>query len=185
MRVLLDTNALIYLLDRRAPQHIQDRLKGLLQDVEKVRGQVVIPTLVIAEYLIHAGAAGQVLLASLLGSRFVLVAPFDHVAAEECAAMQVAANGTGDKRHPVGRNVVWQKVKVDRQVVAIAKARGASIVADDRDIHAIAKDWGVAVKTVASLQLPDWAKQLHLVGVPPPTTDKQKPASPEGAGRTA
>lgn len=185
MRVLLDTNALIYLLDRRAPQHIQDRLKGLLQDVERTRGQVVIPTLVVAEYLVNAGAAGKALLASLLNNRYVLVASFDHMAAEECAAMQIAANGTGNKRHPLGRDVAWQKVKVDRQVVAIAKSRGASIVADDGDIHTIAKDWGVEAMVVASLPLPDWARQLHLVGVPTSTTDKQKPSSPEGAGRTA
>ena len=185
MRVLLDTNALIYLLDRRAPQHIQDRLKGLLQEVDKARGQVIIPTLVVSEYLVLAGTAGKALLDSLLTNRYVFVAPFDHMAAEECAAMQVAANLTGNKRHPLGREVVWQKVKVDRQIAAIAKVRGASIVADDNDIHAIAKNWGLVVKSVASLPLPEWAKQLHLVGVSPPTTEKQKPAKPSGAGKTA
>lgn len=174
MRVLLDTNALIYLLDRRAPLPIQNRLKGLLQQVDKASGQVVIPTPVISEYLVNAGPAGKALLAALLGSRNVHVAAFDHVAAEECAAMQVAANGTGNKRHPLGRDVVWQKVKVDRQIVAIAKSRAASIVADDGDIHAIATAWGVAVTAVGSLPLPEWAKQLHLVGMPPPT-DKLKP----------
>ena len=136
MRVLLDTNGLIYLLDRRAPQHIQDRLKGLLQEVEKARGQVVIPTLVVSEYLVNAGQAGKALLASLLSSRYVLVAPFDHLAAEECAVMQAAANTTGNKRHPLGRDVAWQKVKVDRQIVAIAQTRSASIVADESDVLA-------------------------------------------------
>lgn len=181
MRVLLDTNGLIYLLDRRAPQHIQDRLKGLLQEVEKARGQVVIPTLVVSEYLVNAGQAGKALLASLLSSRYVLVAPFDHLAAEECAVMQAAANTTGNKRHPLGRDVAWQKVKVDRQIVAIAKTRSASIVADDSDVLAIANAWGVRASTVASLPLPDWAKQLHLVGVPTPPADKLKPGSAAGS----
>lgn len=177
MRVLLDTNALIYLLDKRAQQHIQDRLKGQLEEVEKTRGQVVIPAPVIAEYLVNAGAAGKALLAALLRSRYVEVAPFDHVAAEECAAMQIAACATGNKRHPLGRDVAWQKVKVDRQLVAIAKVKGASIVADDGDVQAIAKAWGVRVQSVASLPLPDWAKQLHLAGVPPPPLPQQAPVS--------
>lgn len=182
MRVLLDTNAVIYLLDKRSPQHIQDRLKGLLKEVEKARGQLAIPSLVIAEYLVNAGPAGKELLAALLNSRFVLVAPFDHVAAEECAEMHMAAEGAGNKRHPLERGTAWQKVKVDRQIVAIAKVRGASIVTDDGDIHAIAGAWGVPVEAVASLPLPDWAKQLHLVGVPPPVTDKQAAAgSSKGA----
>ena len=58
MRVLLDTNALIYLLDKRASQHIQDRLKGMLEDVEKSKGQVIIPAPVIAEYLVNFESGG-------------------------------------------------------------------------------------------------------------------------------
>ena len=121
MRVLVDTNALIYLLDKRSPRNIQDRLKGLIEDIDKTRGQLIIPTLVVTEYLVGAGSAGKALLDALMSSRFVLVAPFDHVAAEECAAMQAIANATGNKRHPLGRNTAWQKVKVDRQIVASSR----------------------------------------------------------------
>jgi predicted nucleic acid-binding protein len=167
MRVLLDTNALIYLLDKRASQHIQDRLKGMIQDVDKSKGQVIIPAPVIAEYLVNAGLTGQTLLTALLQSRFVTVAPFDHVAAEECAAMQRTANATGNKRHPLPKDAAWQKVKVDRQIVAIAKVRATRIVADDGDIHALAHAEKFPVQTVASLPLPAWAQQMHLVGVQP------------------
>lgn len=169
MRVLVDTNALIYLLDKRSPRNIQDRLKGLIEDIDKTRGQLIIPTLVVTEYLVGAGSAGKALLDALMSSRFVLVAPFDHVAAEECAAMQAIANATGNKRHPLGRNTAWQKVKVDRQIVAIAKVRNASVIADDEDVCKLAKDLGIPVATVSELPLPEWAKQLHLVGVPPPS----------------
>lgn len=167
MRVLLDTNALIYLLDKRAPQHIQDRLKGLLEDVDKSKGQVIIPTPVIAEYLVNCESAGRALLDSLLQNRFVTIAPFDHLAAEECAVMQRTASATGNKRHPLPKDAGWQKVKVDRQIVAIAKVRATRIVADDGDIHALAAAEKVPAQTVESLPLPVWAQQMHLVGVLP------------------
>lgn len=165
MRVLLDTNALIYLLDKRTPAHVKDRLKGLVQDVEKARGQLVIPTLVVSEYLVNAGPSGKVLLEALMNSRFIEVAPFDHVAAEECALMHIAAVAAGNKRHPLGRGVAWQKVKIDRQIVAIAKAKRASIVANDSDVIAIATAWGVRVSEVESLPIPAWAMQLKLEGM--------------------
>lgn len=174
MRVLLDTNALIYLLDKRAPQHIQDRLKGLLQDVEKSKGQLVIPAPVIAEYLVNAEAGGAELLTRLLQSRFVSIAPFDHVAAEECAAMQRIANATGNKRHPLPKDATWQKVKVDRQIVAIAKVRATRIVADDGDIHALANAESFPVHTVGSLPLPVWAQQMQLVGLPTAPQPKRR-----------
>lgn len=167
VRVLLDTNAVIYLLDKRAPQHVQDRLKGLLKEVEEARGEIVIPAPVIAEYLVHAGQAGKSLLDTFLRSRFVRVAPFDHLAAEECAAMHRAANAKGDKRHPLRRDTAWQKVKVDRQLVAIAKVRATRIVTDDDDIVSIAKAEGFPVQKVASLPLPSWAQQIPLEGIPP------------------
>ena len=165
MRVLLDTNVLIHLLDKRAPKDIQDRLKGLLEDVENARGRVIIPALVVAEYLIKAEAAGKALLDALLRSRFVEIAPFDHVAAVECAAMQEAASATGNKRAPLGRDIAWQKVKVDRQIVAIAKVRADRIVADDKEIHELAAAASITVQRVSDLPLPVWAQQLGIEGV--------------------
>lgn len=183
MRVLLDTNALIYLLDKRTPSHVQDRLKGLIQDVEKARGQLVIPTLVVSEYLVNAGPSGRALLAALMNSRFIDVAPFDHVAAEECALMHIAAVAAGNKRHPLGREVAWQKVKIDRQIVAIAKARRASIVANDVDVIAIATACGVRVSQVESLPIPAWALQLKLEGMLAPGQHTQGQTPPSRAGR--
>ncbi|WP_427999953.1 type II toxin-antitoxin system VapC family toxin [Acidovorax sp.] len=184
MRVLLDTNALIHLLDQRAPQSIQDRLKGLLQDIEKSRGQVVIPAPVVAEYLVNAGTAGKALLSALLQSKYVTIAPFDHLAAEECAAMHVAAKTRGHKRHPLPKDADWQKVKVDRQIVAIAKVRATRIVADDKDIHALAAAESFPVQTVGSLPLPGWAQQMNLEGVQP-TSQQSIPSRTAARGLTS
>ena len=167
MRVALDTNALFYLLDNRTPRELQDRLNGLLEEIGRAKGKVVIPTPVLSEYLVNAGQARTALLDAFVKDRYVEVAPFDHVAAEECAALHRTAFATGDKRYPLRRATAWQKVKVDRQIVAIAKVRGTRIVADDDDVRAIATAANFPVQKVASLPLPEWAKQLYIVDVPP------------------
>ena len=92
--------------------------------------------------------------------------PFDHIAAVECALMQVAASATGNKRSPLAPDAIWQKVKVDRQIVAIAKARGARIISDDKDIHSLGAGVAVLVQRCAELPLPPWARQLHIPEVP-------------------
>jgi len=167
MKVLLDTNALIYLLDPRTPKDIQARLVGLVQEVESARGEIILPAQVIAEYLTKAGGAGEKLLDTFLRSKWVVVAPFDHVAAVECAAINARAIYSGNKRAPLGRSTAWQKVKVDRQIVAIAKVRRARIIADDQDIIDLANDANLAVQRVASLPIPEGARQLLLEPLEP------------------
>lgn len=166
MRVLLDTNALIHLIDKRAVADIRDRLIGLLDDVQSAKGEVIICAQVVAEYLSHAGAAGAPILDVFLKTRSIRVTPFDHMAAVECALMQATASATGNKRSPLAPDAIWQKVKVDRQIVAIAKARGARIISDDKDIHGLSAGVRVPVQRCAELPLPPWAQQLHIPEVP-------------------
>lgn len=167
MTDLLDSNALIYLLDPRTPPRLKDRLEGLLQEVEKARGQVIIPTSVVTEYLSGAGPAGLPIFERLSASRAVQIAAFDYIASIECAAMQAFANDAGDKRYPLGREALWQKVKIDRQIVAIAKTRAARIVSDDDDIYKLAKAASIECVRVMELPLPDWAQQLQIAGLQP------------------
>ena len=175
MRAVLDTNALIFLLDSRTPPDTRDRLKGLLEDVTQARGRIILPTPVITEYLVHAGEAGRALLDALRSSKFVEVCAFDHVAADECAAMHRTGIAQGNKRHPLQRGTAWQKVKIDRQIVAIARVRGTLLISDDSDIHAIAGELRFPVQTVASLRLPGWAQQMTLEDVPVPVMQAPRP----------
>lgn len=60
----------------------------------------------------------------------------------------------GDKRS--GSEAAWQKVKVDRQVIAVARVEGATnIYADDRDLAAFAKRLGMEVFSTWDLPLPE------------------------------
>lgn len=163
MKVLIDTNALIKLLDPRTAIEVSVRLKGLLEDIDRTNGQLFIPVQVVGEYISGADQAGQEVLAKLLGNRRIKVASFDHVAAVECAMMDKTANASGHKRAPLTRDVSWQKVKVDRQIVAIARVlRVDRIISTDGDISRIAKAVGIPCAAVEDLPIPAWAAQVHI-----------------------
>jgi predicted nucleic acid-binding protein len=163
MRVLIDTNALINLLDPRTPKKLADRMKGLLEDIDRTNGKLIIPAQVVGEYISGAGPAGQTILTGLLKNRRIEVASFDHVAATECALMEKAAHATGNKRAPLARDAIWQKVKVDRQIVAIAKVHMVDlIVSTDGDIPKLADAVQIRCLAVKDIPLPEWAKQVLI-----------------------
>ena len=163
MKVLIDTNALIKLLDPRIAVEVSARLKGLLEDIDRTNGQLIIPVQVVGEYTSGADQAGQEVLAKLLGNRRIKVANFDHVAAVECAMMDKTAIASGNKRAPLTREVSWQKVKVDRQIVAIARVLKVDrIISTDGDIPKIAEAVGMPCIAVEDLPLPAWAAQVHI-----------------------
>lgn len=170
MTVVLDNNALVYLLNPKAKQPVRARLNGLLKQVEEEGGRVLIPTPVLAEYLSHVPEveSRRRLMSSFRNSRFVAVVAFDELAAEECALLDSRARASGDKRVPLAPSTPWQAVKVDRQIVAIAKARGASIVSGDGDVLKVAAWAGVKARKVEELPIPESDKQLALDGVLPP-----------------
>lgn len=176
MRVLIDTNALIRFLDPRTPKAIQARLQGLLEEIERTSGLLIIPVQVVGEYTSGADEAGQEVLAKLLANRRIKVANFDHVAAVECAMMDKTAKATGNKRAPLSRDVSWQKVKVDRQIVAIARVMGVDrIVSVDGDIPKIAQAMGVPCIAIEDLPLPAWAAQVHIDEILPPSVIPLQP----------
>ncbi|RYH34532.1 MAG: PIN domain-containing protein [Alcaligenaceae bacterium] len=174
MKVLVESNALIDLLDPRTPKSRSDRMKGLLQDIDKTNGTLVIPAQVVGEYIAGAGPAGQAILAGLLRNRRIEVVSFDHVAATECALMDRAAHATGNKRAPLGREALWQKVKVDRQIVALARVHAVDlIVSSDEDILKIAKAVDIRCTAVKNLPLPGWAQQVHIDEIAEPARPRQ------------
>ena len=98
------------------------KAKGLLAQVDKSRGKVIIPTPAIAEYLVNAEQAGLAMLEALQKKSSVAVADFDLAPAYEASLIDAAALGRKNKRD--GSSDAWQKIKVDRQIVAIAKSNG-------------------------------------------------------------
>ena len=175
MNVVLDNNALVYLLNPDAPRDVKARLKGLLAEVEASRGQVLVPTPVLTEYLSHAPEQElrQTLIARFRTSRWVEVVPFDELAAIEAADMHIKATAGGDKRAPLDASAPWQSVKIDRQIAAIAKVRRARIVTGDGDVLAVATWAGIVAVKAEDLPIPESERQMLIAGL--------KPSAPIGA----
>jgi hypothetical protein len=111
------------------------------------------PTPVMSELLVHAGPGTAELITRLTKSTTFRVVPFDTRAAIELAVMTRNAIDQGDKRS--GVDAPWNKIKFDRQIVAIAKVAGATaIYSDDRQLRTFAEQQGLTVIGLADLPLP-------------------------------
>jgi len=115
---------------------------------------VVIPAPVLSEFLVFAGTDAPEYLVRIRESSTLRVEPFDERAAIELADIEIAARTKGNKRGSATTSE-WQKVKFDRQIVAIAKAHGAKVIySDDPDIKSHGTDCGITVLGLADLPLP-------------------------------
>ena len=145
---------------------IQERLNHLVQRLEARKTRIIIPTPALSEVLVHAGAAGPDILATLTRSTVFKVEPFDTKAAVEAALMTKAAIDSGNKRS--GLAATWAKVKFDRQIVAIAKVFAVSaIYSDDPDVRALAAAENIPVISLAELPLPSPKSQMEIQLAPP------------------
>jgi hypothetical protein len=145
-------------------QHAEARIALLVETLEKARTRIIMPTPVMSELLIYAGAGTGELVARLTKSATFRVMPFDTRAAIELAVMTRAAIDQGDKRG--GVDAPWNKIKFDRQIVAIAKvADVTAIYSDDRQLRTFAETQDLTVIGLADLPLPP-QPELPL---PPPS----------------
>lgn len=174
--VALDANALVCLCEHDGDRRV--KLDYLVERLEKQKGTLQIPAPALSEYLVNANQAGLAIVQALERKAGIEVAAFDTVAAYECAQLNAAAQGRGDKRD--GNSQAWQKIKIDRQIVAIAKARGAKlIISDDEGVKEAAARVGISVLKVDELEFPDSARQQSFpaIDLPKPkkrTTPKKK-----------
>lgn len=168
-----DATMLILLFDKDASapideatgkpvDHCQERLTFLLQTISKEKGsRLIFPVPALAEFFVRvepeqaAEYASQV--QRLRGS---VVAPFDMRAAIEFAEMQKAVISERGRRVPKGFVESRAKAKFDQQIVAIAKANGATVMyTDDAGLGKYAKRFGIEAIGVSALPLSSDARQ--------------------------
>jgi predicted nucleic acid-binding protein len=151
------------------------RLDALFIDIAKARGRLVLPTPALAELFVRSsGAATSAWLAALQKKQAIKVADFDVRAAAECGAIHRRAEVAGGKRQHVKAGEAYQKIKVDRQIAAIALVeRSNIIVTDDGNLRAICEANGLRVLSISDLPVPDTARQVRIDEVPD---------EPDGAG---
>jgi rRNA-processing protein FCF1 len=169
--VVFDTSILALAFDEHANPPIdpvtgelltdsQARLNHLIKTLSSAKTRVLIPAPVVAEYLVRAGEDKDVRLIELTGSRVFVVAPFDVRAAVECASIEDADHAR-IRSVPEGESKA--KVKFDRQIIATAVARGATVIyTGDIKLATRAKRNGIEVVMTWELPLPPADPQLKL-----------------------
>jgi predicted nucleic acid-binding protein len=130
-------------------------LEQLIDDLVAAKERIIIPSPALSEFLVLAGDDGPQYLSEIALMSHVYIEPFDQMAAIEVAAMELLARKKGSKRHPLPATAPWQKVKIDRQIVAISKLRQVkSIYSDDNDVRNIAEEVGIKTVSTWELNLP-------------------------------
>lgn len=166
-RTLFDTVILSLFLhpDAKAPKGVtrcKARIERLIEELAEDGGKILIPTPVLGEFLTLPDA--HLYLPELEGDAVFEIVSFDKLAAIEVAAlMNRARDGRGKRGGAAGP---WQKIKIDWQLVAIAKVhRADSIYTDDSDVTKLSAIANIPTCSVATLPLPPpEAQQLPLEG---------------------
>jgi hypothetical protein len=152
----------------------QERVEQLIDDLERAKERIIIPAPALSEFLVLAGQDGPQYLSEISLLSNIYIQPFDQMAAIELAAMELLARKKGNKRHPLPTTVPWQKVKLDRQIVAITKLHQCkTIYSDDAGVRAIAEDIGI--KTISTWELAPAQSKTPLLdesGPPLPLSPK-------------
>lgn len=154
-------------------QYAEVRIASLVEQFEKSRTIIVIPTPALAEILIKAGPAGSGIVQRIQKSSVMQLRSFDARAAIELAQMTNAAASNAEKRAMI--DAPWSKIKFDRQIVAISKVNGATaIYTDDNKLIAFATLHDISCVRLADLPIPDSARQMQLPLPPLETNDAPK-----------
>lgn len=133
----------------------RERIEQLIEQLSESKTPILVPTPVLAEILVRAGGATSEYLAKVRSVPGFRIGNFDQKAAVELALMTGAALRAGNKRSVAARDAPWQKVKVDRQIVAIAKSEGVShLYSIDEDLRKLAQAEGIKALTLSDLPLP-------------------------------
>ncbi len=155
--VCFDTPALIYLLDPPAPQglspqQIEERqklgskVKGLVQYLSNQDTHILIPAIVVAEYLTKVPNELHGHVINLLSPKFI-IAPFDTKTASIAADIR-------NKKAAVLKGTPNQEkecLKVDILIVATALQHNCKVIyTNDDDMNTIASDY-IEVKLIRDL----------------------------------
>jgi predicted nucleic acid-binding protein len=137
----------------------KERINYLISRLDKDGTKIIVPTPALAEVLVHAGTAGPDYLQILNESAVFRIEPFDERAAVEVAAMTAKVIRGGRKL--LGFDEPWQKIKVDFQIIAIARVCGATaLYSEDKKMGNKAE--GMTVIKLHQLPLPPEDTQVDM-----------------------
>lgn len=109
--------------------HVSERIAYFVGQQEKIKTRIGLPTPALSEVLVRAGDSLVPVIEKIKEFAVFEILPFDELAAIEVALMTKNALDSGDKK--AGSVEIWNKIKYDRQIVAIARVRQASAIYTD------------------------------------------------------
>ncbi len=169
--IVVDANFMVAYCTATTPADDRARIENFIENAEKAKSKIVFPMVAVAEFLVGADLAGIEFLNTLDKKACILMADFNRAAAYELAQIDRAAKGAGDKKDESDEH--WQKIKVDRQLVATGKSLGATlIISNDKNVRNNALRIGMESTRIQDLELPESARQMHLL--PPPVKTRAK-----------
>lgn len=173
--VVFDTNMLIALVAEDTSPEDRARLDGLVKELAEAKTYIGIPTPALAEFWVDAEQATSELFKALHRKNTIRFLPFDEKAAFEAALI---ARSVRESRQAMrgSSTRTAQQVKVDRQIVAIAKVAGAkALYSDDDGLRKEAQSLGIEAFALSEIKLPASARQQPLF--PPSGSAKAVAAS--------
>jgi predicted nucleic acid-binding protein len=166
MTVIFDSSVLIDIFNPKLETDHRAKLDGLIASLKQGRTRILIPTPVLAEVMVWAGAAREKYYLALAKSTTFQLAPFDAKAAMECSMLLEDAFTRSEKK-----GITRTKFKFDWQIAAIAISRGVDVIySEDVDLERCATRAGIRFQKPLGLPLPEAAKQKNLdLVIHPPT----------------
>jgi predicted nucleic acid-binding protein len=138
----------------------RERVQGLVQQLSKAREKIIIPAPAAAEILTLIGPTNTDYLTIINRSRVFEVKPLDDLAAIELAFLNRDRFGARDRKNKLQP---YQKVKVDRQILAICRAAGCdTLYTDDKGMITLAGLCGIKAVRLCELEIPASARQHKL-----------------------
>lgn len=138
----------------------KERVEGLIFKLAKDKQKIIIPAPVTAEILTVIGPTNTEYLSIINRSRVFEVVPLDDKAAVELAFLNRDVFAKRDKK---SKAQPYQKVKVDRQILAICKVADCDLLyTDDKNLIGCAHLCGIDTVRLCDLPIPESARQHKL-----------------------
>jgi predicted nucleic acid-binding protein len=160
LKIVIDTNVLVQIMQNEGAKDLIDpetdkvvvnafeRAQALIERIDSLKGVVVLPAPVIAEYLLGIDRKSyQLHLDVMNGVKCIEVSSFDQLAAIECAML--VSNQEMKQLDPDSK---MAKLKYDRQILAIAISSGAKeIWTHDKQLFKRSKAMGLTAMSLGGI----------------------------------
>jgi hypothetical protein len=158
MAVVFDASILIDLFNPRLQGDRKAKLDYLVDDLQKTRSKIIIPTPAFTELMIRADKARDEYNRILSSKAAFKLEPFGERAAMECALLLAEALPARERRQ-----ITKVKFKFDWQIIAIASTcKATAIYSEDEDIFRYAKRVNIPVYKTEDMTLPQSSRQEQI-----------------------